>query len=547
LRRGPGIDGLQCVGGPTPNTMGSVSRYSFGPVEKTAMEQESVREQIAALIRAKTPIFYLGSIEMQRALDEIRAGAQQAGAGVWTYSVANQTLMQGNTRKAMDPLEVLDHVRQRAAGGDKAPTGHVVWVLIFYHLLLRQADALILSRLREIIEFSRFTDTVIILGAPDFPLPVELSDIQNVRLPLADPGQSEYWFDLDLDPDLWAQVHQACTGLTAREMEDILALSLARKGRIDPGDVQDLRRDRLMRKAEKVLVLEHPKETLASVGGSWALQHWLRIRLYAFVQPELIAGFGLSAPKGVLITGVPGCGKSLVCKAIAGEWGLPLLRMDPARLYSSALGESEGRLRQALEVAEQAAPCVLWIDEIEKGFVKADPRTDGGVSGRIMGSFLQFLQMRSALIFVAATANDPTTLPPEFMRKGRWDEVFFIDLPNAEERRAVFLLQLKRLGSVLEMEEHWQDFTEGFSGAEIEKTLEDAAYECLFRNVPLSSLAVDRCLKQARPLSILLPQKIRTLREWGLHHARPAAGRRPRAGHLTVLKQSRAREGEIHS
>ena len=486
------------------------------------MTTERFREHLFALIKAKTPLFYFGGIEIQRALEEIVLAAQKAEAKAWIYSMASQTLSTGREKKNTDPIEVLDRILKRSKEHDECRGNYIVWVLVFYHLLLQQPDAYVLSRLREIVEFTRFTDTVVILGAPDFALPSELSDIQMVRLPDPDPSQVEASLDPELNHDLREKVVRSCTGLSAREMEDNLTYCIANYGEVLPEALREFRDARLSSRCDGVLVVETPGEDLGAVGGLRSLREWLRARLHGFLHPEILSKYGLEAPKGVLLTGVPGCGKSLICRAIASEWNLALFRLDPARIYSSTLGESEGRFQRALGIVATATPCILWIDEVEKGFASTDAMTDGGVSARILGSFLHFLQSRPGAIFVVATANDPTSLPPELLRKGRWDEIFFIDLPDSDERQTILEIHLANTGVEIEIQEEWIIWTDGFSGAEIQKAVEDACYECLYRGIPISQMAISKAIRQILPLSRMLARRITKLRRWGHLNARPA-------------------------
>jgi SpoVK/Ycf46/Vps4 family AAA+-type ATPase len=488
--------------------------------QPTAVKEKDQSNRLLDLIRARTPLFYLGSIELQRAQEEIARAAAQAKAQVWTYSLAQYTLEANQKRQTLDPLEVLTTIMKRGNDG-LMQSKQVVWVLSFFHFLLRKPlDMLIISRLREIIENSRFVDTVIILGRPGQEIPPELSDIPVLNLGGFDRFHLEK--SLNLSPEEFERIVRSSTGLTTRETENLLGMTMAQTGRLDPDCFEGLRMEYLESKGDGLLTLVKPQVSLEDIGGMELLKKWLMVRGYAFRHPELVSQKGLPLPKGVLLTGIPGCGKSLLCQALARDWDLPLFRLNPSKLYGPGLGESEGLIRKALGLIKKSAPVILWIDEIEKGFARTDPRTDGGVSARILGSFLHFLESRDAPVFVVATANDPTALPPEFIRKGRWDEVFFIDLPNESEREAIWGITLERMNQPLPIQREWIELCRGYSGAEICSVLEDAAFECLYREVPLNSLAISRALKATRPLSRLLPEKIAELRQWGLFQARPA-------------------------
>jgi len=246
------------------------------------------------------------------------------------------------------------------------------------------------------------------------------------------------------------------------------------------------------------------------------LKQWLAQRKTVIADPQRATSMGLEFPKGVLLLGVPGCGKSLCAKAIACEWGLPLLKLDPANLYDKYVGDSEKNFKRAMRTAERMAPVVLWIDELEKAFAAGNNDSDGGLSRRVFGSFLSWLQDRRGSVFVVATSNDVSQLPPEFIRKGRFDEVFFVDLPTPAARRDVFSIHLTRrhqnpsgfdLAALAEA-------TDGFSGAEIEQCVASALYAAFSANAPLTAGMVIDEIRRTRPLSQTMPERVDGLREW---------------------------------
>jgi len=262
---------------------------------------------------------------------------------------------------------------------------------------------------------------------------------------------------------------------------------------------------------------------LDDVGGMERLKEWLALRARAF-EPEA-AAFGVEAPRGVLLTGVPGCGKSLVAKTLARTWGLPLVLLDPGRIYGPYLGESERRLERALKTVDAMAPIVLWVDEIEKGFAAGRDLGDSGVSHRVLGSFLRWMQDRPAGVFVVATCNDVGSLPPEFVRRGRFDEIFFVDLPREDERVEIARGQLRRrareprsfdLAAVAAA-------TEGFSGAEIEGAIVAALYRAYSDGTELSTEAIVREARATTPLSRTRAEEIGALRAWAAGRATPAS------------------------
>jgi AAA+ superfamily predicted ATPase len=270
---------------------------------------------------------------------------------------------------------------------------------------------------------------------------------------------------------------------------------------------------------ERSGVLEYftAEETLAEVAGLTQLKTWLTKRKLAFTEPDKARSFGLTPPKGVLLVGVQGCGKSMCAKAIAREWGLPLIRLDPSSLYNKYFGESEKNLKRAIHTAEAMAPIVLWIDEMEKAFAHGSAGADdSGTSLRIFGTFLSWMQDKKEGVFVVATCNDIERLPPELLRKGRFDELFFLDLPSAEVRAEILAVHLRRRGR----DPAKFDLTElaaqmiGFSGAEIEQTLLSALYSAFARGVELSDALIREEIARSVPLYATAREKIESLRVW---------------------------------
>jgi SpoVK/Ycf46/Vps4 family AAA+-type ATPase len=289
---------------------------------------------------------------------------------------------------------------------------------------------------------------------------------------------------------------------------------------LDTTDVEFVRRAKaeLLEASGALELVGTDVGTLDAVGGMPRLKEWLALRGKA-LEPEAVR-FGLDPPRGVLLTGVPGCGKSLVAKTLARTWGLPLVLLDPGRLFGPYVGESERRLADSLRTVEAMAPAVLWIDEIEKGFPSGG-EADGGVARRVLGTFLRWLQDRPPGVFVVATCNDVTALPPELARKGRFDEVFFVDLPTSDQRREIFRLQLSRRGrdpAVFDLD-RLADATEGFSGAEIEAAVVGALYRAYAAQSELSADAIVEEASATVPLARARPQEVARLRAWAEAHA----------------------------
>lgn len=321
------------------------------------------------------------------------------------------------------------------------------------------------------------------------------------------------------------------TGVTRIEAQNVIAALIANK-KITKADLDEVRfaKDRLFSDIsglEKINV----DASVANVGGLEGLCKWLdekRVLLTPEKRDEMRAR-GLQSPRGILLVGVPGCGKSLSAKSISLKWKLPLYRLDFATVQGSYVGQSEQQLRDALTTAENVAPCVLWIDEIEKGLSGAGSSNDGGVSTRMVGQFLFWLQECKKQVFVVATANDVSMLPSELLRRGRFDELFFVDLPTSAERREIIALYMKqylKMDFLGTLADHIVDISDGFTGADLESTVRDLAYRVLASDsFSLDEESIIMAFNNVVPLSQTAPEKIESIRNWGKERAVPASGR----------------------
>ena len=320
---------------------------------------------------------------------------------------------------------------------------------------------------------------------------------------------------VDMTPEDVSELLGALHGLTFFEVQKIITQAVVEDGmltREDLGRVMDAKR----RIVERSGVLEYfPHDhNLSEVAGLGNLKRWLRKRRAAFTEPARAKEFGLTAPRGLLLLGVQGCGKSLCAKAVASEWGLPLLRLDPSNLYQKYFGESERNLKRAIKTAESMAPVVLWLDEIEKALGQGDQ--DGGTSQRVFGTFLAWLQEKKESVFVIATANDISKLPPELLRKGRFDEIFFVDLPDAATRADILAVHLQKRGrdpSGFDLAALGRR-AEGFSGAELEQVVVSGLFSAFAEGVDVSDAVLASEIDATRPLSVTMAEKISALREW---------------------------------
>lgn len=323
-------------------------------------------------------------------------------------------------------------------------------------------------------------------------------------------------FSVNLEGKEVTELLQHLRGLPMREVRRIITRAVTEDGRLDIHDlvhVLDAKKDIIRRSG--VLEYYASDETLANVAGLAQLKQWLSARKAAFAEPDKARAFGLDPPKGLLLLGVQGCGKSLCAKAVASAWHLPLVRLDPGALYNKFIGETEKNFRKATQTAESMAPIVLWIDEIEKAFA-SEGGSDAGTSKRMLGSFLTWLSEKKSAVFVIATANDISGLPPELLRKGRFDEIFFVDLPEVGEREEIFKVHLQSRGRDPQRFDlaKLAQASDGFSGAEIEQAVVSALYTCFARGDELSMVPLLDELDATQPLSVTMRDKISALRAW---------------------------------
>ena len=433
-----------------------------------------------------------------------------------------------NTKEAAQVLQHLELVNLEA-------------VFVMKDMQRHMDSPVVLRLIREIAQaFCRDRRTLVLTG-PSITIPAELqNEVEYLALPLPDKarlrqiigeqfqrlGQTRKLASKLDGPGLDAMAANLC-GLTEEEAERAVAQAIVTRYGLTPDsvmDVLDAKRDMLKRSG--TLEFIDVSDTLSSIGGLENLKTWLRKRRAAFDESAKAAG--LEPPKGVIILGVQGCGKSMCARAIAGEWKLPLVKFDASAVFDKYIGETEKRIQRLFRVAEQLAPCVLWIDELEKVFAGSGPdsaSSDAGTSARLLGAFLSWMQDRKAPVFVAATSNNVTVLPPELIRKGRFDELFFVDLPNIAERKAIFEVQLKRRTFDPAKFDLVQlvAATNGYSGAEIDASLQSAMYACFADKKPMSTEIILNEIKNTVPLSRTRAEEIAQLRAWASQRAVPAS------------------------
>jgi ATP-dependent 26S proteasome regulatory subunit len=474
-------------------------------------------------LRARITLIVLVTPEEERALQVVKAVCERANRPCMTWDAADhfQPLVgQTATLSGKDPQAALDQI-ERAA--DEA-----LFVLKDFHESWTNAQ--VKRKLRNVAQKLKFTKKSILITTPMTKIPEELKDeavvvdfpppaaaeLENVlnRLTRA-PGVTVNLTKLGRE-----KLVQAALGLTSAQAQRVFAKAIVddKKAGLDDRDIVLVTEEKkqIIRES-KALEYYSVTKTPDDVGGLEVLKEWLRLRERAFTQEA--RAYGLPAPKGIALIGIPGTGKSLTAKMIAGLWRLPLLRLDVGSLYGSLMGESEERARKALQLAETVSPCVCWIDELEKALSHGD--LDSGTSTRVFGTILTWMQEKTAPCFVVATANDISTLPPELLRKGRFDEIFFLDLPTREEREAIFAVHLRNRNRM----PHDYDVAslagdcEGYVGAEIEQAIIDAMYVGFNAGREFTTADIAGALKRQVPLSVSQREVVAALRTW-LHEGR---------------------------
>lgn len=479
------------------------------------MSATTFEQQLDVYLRARCTLLLLVTPEEERALQTIKAVCERGKRGCLTWDVADgfQSLTGAAAPSARDPISALEQV-------DKAE-GDLLFVLKDFHDCLGNAQ--IKRKLRGVAQRLKFSKKSIVLLSPSGKLPEELKD-EAVVLEFPAPTAEELeavLTRLTKTPGVRVNLTklgreklvQAALGLTAAQAQRVFAKAIVGDGVLDDRDIDLVTQEKKqILRASEALELYSVTETPADVGGLGVLKEWLRLRERAFTREA--RDYGLPSPKGIALIGIPGTGKSLTAKMIGGLWRLPLLRLDVGALFGSLVGESEERARRALRLAEMTAPSIIWIDELEKAM--AHGSSDSGTSTRVFGTILTWMQEKKAPCFVVATANDIASLPPELLRKGRFDEIFFLDLPTLAERTEIFSVHLqkrKRLPADFDPG-RLAVLSEGYVGAELEQAVIDAMYVGFNEGREFTTADVAAALKRQVPLSVSQRETIEALRNW---------------------------------
>ena len=483
------------------------------------------------LLRSRYPLIFLQTDETERAEGLLRHLADRMKLPLYTWTRTKglrESFQLATSAETLEPVKALAEIER---WGRRA-------LYCFEDLGIDLEDRVLAAKLGDAAEgYAKRDGAIIILGnACEVP---ETLKLMSATLTLPPPEEDEYR-DLvkhiyrDLKTRMHVEVHLTreeldrlvnnLKGLTLMEAEKILTKAMVEDNVLSPADIRRVAEGKKAIIEREGLLEYYPAEaTMTALAGLGGLKSWLEKRRAILREPEKAAAFGLPFPKGILLLGVQGCGKSLCAKAVASDWGLPLLKMDSSKLYNKFIGESERNFARAVAVAEKMAPVVLWIDEIEKAFATpgAAGEADGGVSTRVLGIFLTWLQERRGDVFVVATANNAHALPPELVRKGRFDELFFVDLPDEAAREAIFRIHLtkrKRTPETFDLP-RLVAATAGFSGAEIEGVIVSGLYTAFADGGDLSDDLLLNEARLTRPLSQTMREKVQALRDWAQERA----------------------------
>ena len=506
-------------------------------------------------IKAGYPALYLLTPEDARAQSYIEEACNQTGRKVCVWTLGKGlTKKEGSKIVVIDKSENPDQVLEAAS---KLQQNTVV-VLRHYHHFMENPG--LQALLLDLIPMFKATRRQLIVLTPVLKLPPEMEKEFSL-IEMALPKYDELLGIVDSfatnvgkpDEDMRRALAENARGFTITEAENAIALAAIRPNLDKPKGSDKLVWDSEVVKDEKCETvkksgfLTYYPETgtgLSQLGGMDLLKKWLVKRAKVFKEPERAAEFKLPIPKGLLMLGPPGTGKSLGAKVTANTFHLPLIRVDMGAIFGGIVGQSEANARAVIRFLEAVSPCIGWLDEIEKGFAgSTGGMLDSGVGARVLGTFLTWMQEKTSPVFIYATANNVAALPPELLRKGRFDEMFFVDLPSAREREEIFRIQIRRMGREAFVEKGKVDvkqlaqMTNGYSGAEIEAVVRDALYDAFEADKDLNMFDLQEAMTSIKPLAEIMKEDIERLRKWAEGRTRPA-----NLGEEFVGKSSRAVE-----
>lgn len=475
--------------------------------------------ELALFLKARYPIIYINTIEEDRVEYLIRKNVKtNLNRSVYSWDFVdgytNNPNNQGFAKR--NPLQALELVEKLNA---ETPA---LFILKDFNRFL--TDLSISRKLRNLSRILKLQPKTIVIIGSDLTVPTELQDLITLlefQLPLDDEINHELRrlidsLNIKVEPELFETLARACQGLSLERIRRVLSKIIATYKTIDKNSIGIfLTEKKQIISQTEILEYYSVNEKIANLGGLNNLKDWLNKRKTAFsIQAS---NYGLPTPRGLLLIGIQGTGKSLTAKAIANDWQLPLLKLDVGKLFGGIVGESESRLRQMINVAETISPCILWIDEIDKAFTNTESKGDSGTSNRILATFISWLSEKTKPVFVISTANNIDLLPLEIIRKGRFDEIFFLDLPKTEEREEIFKIHLKEFRP-----DSWKSFdysklaqlSESFSGAEIRQSIIEGMYHAFYEKREFTTDDICLALKELIPLANLESNQMAKLQQW---------------------------------
>ena len=475
--------------------------------------------ELALFLKARYPIIYINTIEEDRVEYIIRKNVKtNLNRSIYSWDFVDGYTNNPNNEgfAKRNPLQALELVERL---NSETPA---LFLLKDFNRFL--SDLSISRKLRNISRILKLQPKTIIIIGSDLTIPKELQELITVlqfQLPLEEEINQELTrlvnsLNIEVDPELFENLTRACQGLSLERIRRVLSKIIATYKTIDSNSIALLLSEKKqIIKQTEILEYCSVNEKITNLGGLNNLKDWLNKRKTAFSLQA--SNYGLPTPRGLLLIGIQGTGKSLTAKAIANDWQLPLLKLDVGKLFGGIVGESESRLRQMIDVAETISPCILWIDEIDKAFTNTDSKGDSGTSNRVLATFINWLSEKTKPVFVISTANNIDLLPLEIIRKGRFDEIFFLDLPKLDEREDIFKIHLQEFRP-----ETWQSFdstklaqlSESFSGAEIRQSIIEGMYQAFYEKREVRTEDISNALKEFIPLASLESSQMAKLQNW---------------------------------
>ena len=475
--------------------------------------------ELALFLKARYPIIYINTIEEDRVEYVIRKNIKtNLNRSIYSWDFVDGYTNNPNNEgfAKRNPLQALELIERLNA---ETPA---LFLLKDFNRFL--SDLSISRKLRNVSRILKLQPKTIIIIGSDLTIPKELQDLITVlefQLPLEDEISQELnrlvnSLKIKIDSQLFENLTGACQGLSLERIRRVLSKIIATYKTIDDNSIAVLlsEKKQIISQTE-ILEYSSVNEKITNLGGLDNLKGWLKKRKTAFsIQAS---NYGLPTPRGLLLIGIQGTGKSLTAKAIANDWQLPLLKLDVGKLFGGIVGESESRLRQMINVAETISPCILWIDEIDKAFTNTDSKGDSGTSNRVLATFISWLSEKIRPVFVIATANNIDLLPLEIIRKGRFDEIFFLDLPKQEEREEIFKIHIQEFRpNTFESFDYSRlaQASESFSGAEIRQSIIEGMYEAFYEKREFTTDDICLALKELIPLAHLETDQMVKLKNW---------------------------------